>query len=774
MKFKKYINLFFIVVFSFSGVEAARRIALVDINFAGVERFARIPHLSEKIAEEIVKYRAEKGYFEKLNDLLNVPGIDKKLYDKIKPYLTLTPPREIKAERLYEEFHELQEAETVGTVDVDIEILDKYRVTPLDLNQATFSQLIELPHITEDIADKIIKHRRIHKGFTSVHELRKITTDFIVDKIEPFITVLVEEEVEKFRGNMRFRYGLWPYPVSKDYFEADPIYHNPQYFYSRLRMYYGNKAELGLVLRKDRMSRALNYENIRNYFLIKQYLLLRNILALDTVVIGNYELDFAQGLFIQPSPFLVRRIPRKPRGLRVDGGTHYNANFYGIAGAKRFGDWEIFGFYSNKPLIVDYMNYDGTVGTPAIDFYKYGITYLDVKHSEHYEFFGALKERLYGTRVKYNLTATLFVGGGFYEQKFTPYIDPAKLSRGKPLYLLSDYYFRGDKIRLFGFDAEYLYRNIRLFFDFGRSYYHTFNRTIREYDEYFAKQKPWRWDYGDAYQVLAVLGYEKLRFWLQYHYLEEDYFAFHSSPWMIELGDEMYLRNIEGYIIGSEYKAKNIKSQLSFKYGKPIVSPRYGVEGQSTWSAKDKYEIYFDNTFKPLKKFTVKYRKTYKIRSRREVSPLKDVLEGNDFDVFIPYRTIKNRYELIHEPTGNVRLKLRLETVDNAYKELGANMFGYMTFAELRYKPTPALTIFSRVTYWDANDGASVGAMEFTWPNALIPFGYYRESEKAFRWYIMPTMKFSKKAKLWLKYEFWPKLGEAAKNVFKLQYDFSW
>jgi hypothetical protein len=67
--------------------------------------------------------------------------------------------------------------------------------------------------------------------------------------------------------------------------------------------------------------------------------------------------------------------------------------------------------------------------------------------------------------------------------------------------------------------------------------------------------------------------------------------------------------------------------------------------------------------------------------------------------------------------------------------------------------------------------------MEYTWPNALIPYGYYSTygaTQKNYRWYIMPTFKFSSRSKLWMKYEFWPKEDEAAKNVFKLQYDCSW
>ncbi len=767
-------------------INGARRIALVDINLAGREKIMLIPEVTRKLAESIVNYRNEKGYFEVLEDLMKIPEMDENLFKEIVPYLTITPPKEIKADELYDEFDELQEKETTGDVDADIEKLEEYTAHPLDINTALFSQLIELPYITEKIAKKIIKYRNTHRGFSSLNELRKVVSDFIVDKIYPFVTVLREDEIEEFHGNMRFRYGVWPYPFIEKYFNADSIYHNPQYFYSRLRLYYGNKAEVGLVLRKDRNSLELNYENIRNYFLIKNYLLLRNVLSMDTVIIGNYSLNFAQGAFIQPEPFLIRRIPRKDRGLKEDKGTHYNDNFYGMAGVKRFGGWEVFCFYSNKPLIIDYLNYDGSVGTPPAKFYNYQSTYLDITSGgrKHYEFFGSLKEKLYGTRIKYSLFYSLSIGAGYYEEEFDPYIDPSVDGDDGNIYLLSDYYFRGDKVKLISLDAEYTYNNFKLFLDVARSHYHTFDRSVRKSDEYADTEPDWYWDYGDAYQVLAVFKYEKFKFWANYHWLDYDYFAFHSSPLVTGLGDEEFKRDEQGYILGGSYRYNNIKTQISFKYGKPIIPPRFystQINDLTTRAAKDVYEVYWDNSWKPLEKFTVKYRNTYIIKNRTyaygEPSAIGDYLYGDDFHLHIPFRTYKNRIELIHEPSSDVRLKWRLETVDSAYKELGVNMNGYMSFGELKYKPTSCLTVFSRITYWDAPKGVSTGAMEYTWPNALIPFGYYSTysaTQKNFRWYIMPTLKFSKSSKLWLKYEFWPKTDGAAKNVFKIQYDCSW
>jgi DNA uptake protein ComE-like DNA-binding protein len=684
----------------------ARRISLIDINVSGMERLMLVPGITEDIAANIIKYRKEKGYFNDVGELVNVAGINNDLFQQIELYFICTPHSEIKTDEILESFEELRETESEGDTDLDLDNLEKYILNPLDLNMASLSQLMDLPYMTRDIAKVIVKYRKKKRGFKSVGELYDLIPRNVYSKIKPFLIVLRGQRLERIKGDAKFRYGMSMNPGSndyKEYVEADSKYHNPQYFYSKLRLYYGNKMECGVVLRKDDNSLDLDYENIKDYFLIKRYMLLRNVLAFDTIVVGNYSLDFAQGAFIQPSPFLIRSIPRESKGLVEDSGTHFNEKFYGVAASKRLGSMEIYGFYSDKPLIVDYANPDGTIGTPPTKFYNYQETYLDITSddgAEHYEFFGELKEKIRGARFTYDLTSSLVLGGGMYEEEFDPYIDPSQeVTSGNNkihTYLISDYYFRGDKVRLYSVDAEYDYHNFKLLLDFGRSYYHTFKRTERYVDEYANSEPDWSWEYGDCYEVLGVLKYNKYSFWINYHWIDYDYFAFHSSPLMTGLGDETFLRDEEGYIIGGKYFIDNYESQLSFRYGRPIIPPRfYSTQTKSlaTWAAKDMYEIYWDNAWDPVDKFTVKFRntQTYKTRTAAvgEPSIIGASLVGSDFWVHIPYRTIKNRVELIHEPTDMVRLKWRYENVDSAYKDLGMNMNGYVTFGEIKYNPKP-------------------------------------------------------------------------------------
>ena len=57
----------------------------IMVNIADVETLAKAQGLDDDLAVEIVKYRETKGFFKIPEDLMKVPGVTKKVYDKMKP-----------------------------------------------------------------------------------------------------------------------------------------------------------------------------------------------------------------------------------------------------------------------------------------------------------------------------------------------------------------------------------------------------------------------------------------------------------------------------------------------------------------------------------------------------------------------------------------------------------------------------------------------------------------------------------------------------------------
>lgn len=83
-KFKKleqYLTLF----------EKSNLKVLIDINSAPVTALKELPRVSKKTASAIVEYRERNDGFKKLEELLQVPGIDRKKFDELSDYVTVRP-----------------------------------------------------------------------------------------------------------------------------------------------------------------------------------------------------------------------------------------------------------------------------------------------------------------------------------------------------------------------------------------------------------------------------------------------------------------------------------------------------------------------------------------------------------------------------------------------------------------------------------------------------------------------------------------------------------
>ena len=62
---------------------------LVSINSAGIEELTTLPGIGKTTAQKIIDYRQEKGSFLSLEEFMNVKGIGKSKYEKIKGSITL-------------------------------------------------------------------------------------------------------------------------------------------------------------------------------------------------------------------------------------------------------------------------------------------------------------------------------------------------------------------------------------------------------------------------------------------------------------------------------------------------------------------------------------------------------------------------------------------------------------------------------------------------------------------------------------------------------------
>lgn len=61
----------------------------LDLNRAGAADLARLPGIGPVLAARIVQARRERGSFARIEDLLTVRGIGPRLFERLRPHLTL-------------------------------------------------------------------------------------------------------------------------------------------------------------------------------------------------------------------------------------------------------------------------------------------------------------------------------------------------------------------------------------------------------------------------------------------------------------------------------------------------------------------------------------------------------------------------------------------------------------------------------------------------------------------------------------------------------------
>jgi competence protein ComEA len=126
----------------------------IDINFATYEELLTLKGIGEAKAKEIINYRTTKGYFYSIEDIMLVNGIGHNIYnnikDKIKVDLTKIPPQ--KQVTTFETTSQPKKT----TEEVTSEELSLHSI---NVNTATFEELMKIPGIKDYTAKAIIEHR---------------------------------------------------------------------------------------------------------------------------------------------------------------------------------------------------------------------------------------------------------------------------------------------------------------------------------------------------------------------------------------------------------------------------------------------------------------------------------------------------------------------------------------------------------------------------------------------------------------------------------------
>jgi competence ComEA-like helix-hairpin-helix protein len=65
----------------------------IDLNRATLAQLEELPGIGRAKARAILEFREKSGPFEHVTDLLALPGIGRKRFDRLRPYVMVVPPK---------------------------------------------------------------------------------------------------------------------------------------------------------------------------------------------------------------------------------------------------------------------------------------------------------------------------------------------------------------------------------------------------------------------------------------------------------------------------------------------------------------------------------------------------------------------------------------------------------------------------------------------------------------------------------------------------------
>ncbi|MBA4242049.1 MAG: hypothetical protein C0448_15100, partial [Sphingobacteriaceae bacterium] len=401
-------------------------------------------------------------------------------------------------------------SEQMQTEDGDLSNLTEtwtyYKSHPLNLNKARREELADLLLLTDIQINNLLKHREKNGYLISIYELQSVDGFDLatIKKITPFVFVSDNFNSAFFSTKEMFKDGkhefvtrfqriLEPqagYNVSDSVRNAKPNSYylgDPNRIFARYSFQYNNNVSFVLAGEKDAGEQfgiggnkvdsiPLNdgsgknraeYKQTKGFDFYSGHIAVRNIKFIKTLVVGDYQATFGQGLTLwqgfafgkSASPMNVKRYGM---GIKPYRSFDENRFFRGVAGTFRLKDFEVTGLASYKKMDANVINAD-TSTNGEID--VVGVSSLEMSGLHNTNSLmqdkGVIEQSVFGGNAAYN-KRNFHVGATAYYMRLS-----AELVKAPSLY--NQYDFQGKNNFVGGLDYNYIFKNANLFGEFSVS-----------------------------------------------------------------------------------------------------------------------------------------------------------------------------------------------------------------------------------------------------------------------------------------------------------------
>lgn len=624
------------------------------------------------------------------------------------------------------------------TEDYDyMELTEKwnyYLKHPIDLNKTDGETLSELRFLSPLQVAAIIAHRKAAGPYLTVYELQAVEglNVEIVGLLLPFVQVeqgsgfdrSANEYLSSGRHDLMFRYGRI-LEKQQGYLITDPrrssYLGNADRLFGRYRYTIPQKLQLSLNMKKDAGEQFFKGAQRLGFDFYSGSLSLQKIKRWQQVVIGDYSLQFGQGLALWTGlsfgkGALVQHVARQGIGLRPYTSSNEFAFFRGMAASYAVRNWTVTPFISYKKLSATFV--DSTSGRSYYSaIIENGLHRTPNEVSNRHN----LTQLLLGTNIQYQKNA-FTLGVNVLHTELSGNIMPRALPYNRYAFVGSD-------------------------LSNASIYYHTYIHNM-----YLFGELAHSFGSGLAYTngLIASLSH-KLSLVLQQRDYQKNYHAFYNQA----LAEGSHAVNEKGFYTGLIFQPS--KKVLWVAYADSFRFPwlRYRVDAPSSGQ-----DLFSQLNITPNKK--VRYLLRYRFRNKAE--------NGDSIHPTAILERVKRqqvRAESQFQLSSTLTLRNRIEF--GHYKKATEVEKAYLFYQDVIYKSRGMVSGNIRVALFKT-DGYNSRIYAFE-NDVLYASSFPFYSNKGIRYYLNLRCRIKRGVDFWCRYAVsrYPALHELGSALDKIE-----
>ena len=604
--------------------------------------------------------------------------------------------------------------------------LEYYLKHPIDLNHTDAASLQKLDILNDIQIKNLLDHIAKNGKLLSIYELQSVEgfDAPLIEILMPFVEVNSNDTRKKFNFRDITRYSTNDIMIryqrilekQKGYNDvsdsvrqlAPGSYYlgSPGKMYLKYRFNYFNNIKIGLTAEKDAGEEFFKGSNPYGFDFYSGYININNLGILKTLVIGDYALQFGQGLTLWSGISFGKStdavgIKKVARGITPSNSVYETGFMRGTAFTLAYKNLTLSGFYSSKKL-------DGNLISDTLEGIEPYISSLP-EDGQHNTLLSIAKEKtlteqLFGGHVGYK-TRALDIGITAYGIIF----DNALHKKYEPY---NQFEFSGDKNYNAGLHYSYVHRNFNLFGETSLS----LNGGI-----------------ATCNGIMASIN-RYASFVVSYRYYQPKYQSLYSAAF----GQSNHSYNESGIYSGIVIKPhyKITFSGYADLYHYPWM--KYQANGPSSG-----YDVRAMLQYNPTKKIVMEVR--YKFENSEKNTDDEDAM----VEYLVAVKRQNYRFNIAYPLSNTVSAGNRAET--SQYKTGGREAeWGYYLAQDLRYRSASNKCVVT--LRYCVFDTPSYASRIFAYENDVL-YAYSLPSfyDKGMRFYALLQVRAGRHISVWLR-----------------------